>query len=50
LRNASSEEDVSRIIRAEFARRFGEDIAGPPERYIEAAASIWRALGSGSER
>jgi hypothetical protein len=46
LRSASSEEDVCRIIRAEFARRFGDDIAGPPERYTEASASIWRALQS----
>jgi hypothetical protein len=50
LSSASSEEDVCRIVRAEFARRFGEDIAGPPERYIEASASIWRALRSGQER
>ena len=50
LQHASSEEDVCRIVRAEFARRFGEDIAGPPERYTEASASIWRALKSGKER
>ena len=46
LRNASSEEDVRRIIRKEFARRFGDDVAGPAERYTEASATIWRALHS----
>ena len=49
LRNASSEEDVCRIVRGEFARRFGEDIAGPPQRYTDASASIWRALRGGKE-
>ena len=49
LRTASSEEDVCKIIRGEFARRFGEDVAGPPQRYAEASATIWRALKSGRE-
>jgi hypothetical protein len=49
LRNVSSEEDVCRIVRDEFARRFGEDVAGPPQRYAEASASIWRALKGGKE-
>jgi hypothetical protein len=50
LKNATSEEDVCRIVRGEFARRFGEDIAGPPERYQEASAAIWRAMRSGEGR
>ena len=49
LKHASSVEDVCRIIRGEFARRFGEDIAGPPERYLDASAAIWRAMRSGKE-
>ena len=36
--------DVQTIVRAEFVRRFGEDVAGPPERYAEAAGAIWMAL------
>lgn len=44
LDRARSPEDVRSIVRGEFARRFGPDVAGPPERYDEAAAAIWRAV------
>jgi hypothetical protein len=44
LPRAGSEADVLTIIRGEFVRRFGEDVAGPPERYNEAAAAVWLAL------
>jgi hypothetical protein len=44
LKDAVSAEEVRAIVRAEFVRRFGEEVAGPPERYNEAAQSIWRAV------
>jgi hypothetical protein len=44
LPRARNQDDVRSIIRGEFVRRFGEDVAGPPERYTEAAAAVWRAL------
>jgi hypothetical protein len=44
LPRAGNEADVLAIIRSEFVRRFGEDVAGPPERYTEAAAAVWLAL------
>ena len=44
LSTARSVEDVGRIVWAEFVRRFGEEVAGPPERYAEPAEEIWRAL------
>lgn len=44
LAAARSQDDVRTIVRNEFVRRFGEDIAGPPERYDAAAGEIWRAI------
>lgn len=44
LSSARSEDEVCAVVRAEFVRRFGEEVAGPPERYTEAAAAIWRVL------
>ncbi|HYU77429.1 MAG TPA: hypothetical protein VEK56_00505 [Vicinamibacterales bacterium] len=46
LLHARSRDQVQVIIRDEFARRFGEDVAGPPERYLAASDSIWEALRS----
>jgi hypothetical protein len=44
LATARSVEEVRSIVRGEFVRRFGEDVAGPPERYETAAGGIWRAI------
>jgi hypothetical protein len=44
LARARSEDDVRTIVRSEFVRRFGDEVAGPPERYRDAAAAIWRAV------
>lgn len=44
LASARTEGEVGTVVRSEFVRRFGEDVAGPPERYAEAAAAIWRVL------
>jgi hypothetical protein len=44
LASATSEQDVQAIVRSEFVRRFGEECAGPPARYDEAAAAIWQVL------
>lgn len=44
LTRARTEDEVRTIIRSEFVRRFGEEVAGPPERYAEAAAAVWLAL------
>jgi hypothetical protein len=44
LTSARTEGDVRTIIRGEFVRRFGDEVAGPTERYSQAAAAIWRAL------
>jgi len=30
------------VVRSEFARWFSPEMAGPRERYEEAAAEIWR--------
>ena len=44
LTAARGPEDVRTIVRAEFVRRFGEEVAGPQESYDEPAAAIWRVL------
>jgi hypothetical protein len=44
LASAQSVQDVHSILRAEFVRRFGEEVAGSPARYDEAAAAIWQVL------
>jgi hypothetical protein len=44
LKSTGSQADVRAIVHEEFATRFGDDLAGIPERYDEAAASIWAAL------
>jgi hypothetical protein len=44
LAAARGPDDVRSIVRAEFVRRFGEEVAGPPERYDEPADAIWRVL------
>jgi hypothetical protein len=47
---ARSELEVRTIVRGEFVRRFGEEVAGPPQRYDEAAAAIWRVLVENRDR
>jgi hypothetical protein len=44
LQAARNQDEVCTIVRDEFVRRFGDDVAGPPERYTLAAAAIWRAV------
>jgi hypothetical protein len=44
LPSARDEADVRSIVRGEFVRRFGEEVAGPPARYDEPAAAIWQVL------
>jgi len=44
LASARTADEVCTIVRAEFARRFGDEVAGPHERYRDAAAAIWQAL------
>ena len=50
LISARSREEVRALVRDEFVRRFGDETAGPPERYDEAATAIWRALSAASTR
>lgn len=50
LPSATSEAEVCTIIRSEFVRRFGDEVAGPPARYTEAATAIWRALSETRHR
>ena len=44
LSGATSREQVRAIVHGEFARKFGEHIAGEPERYDAAADVIWCAM------
>lgn len=44
LPDARASADVRRIVREVFARKFGEDVAGPEERYEAVAAAIWQRL------
>lgn len=44
LKTAASGDEVRVIVRDEFVRRFGDEAAGPPERYDDAATAIWAAL------
>jgi hypothetical protein len=44
LQAARSEDDVCTIVHAEFVRRFGDEVAGPRERYSEPAREIWRVV------
>jgi hypothetical protein len=44
LAGATSVEDVRAIVHAEFASRFGDEIAGDPERYDQVASAIWMAM------
>src|SRR5215469_18323349 len=42
LRGCQSEDEVRRIIHAEFVRWFDAAIAGPEERYSTIASEVWR--------
>lgn len=44
LRAAASASDAQRIVHEEFAAWFGEEIAGSPEGYEQAALRIWAAV------
>jgi hypothetical protein len=44
LTSDTSKDDVRTLIHEVFASRFGDDLAGIPERYEETAAAIWAAL------
>ena len=46
LLHAKSRDHVQIMLHEEFARRFGENVAGPQERYLAASDSIWEALRS----
>jgi len=41
LRNCGSSYEVLRVVREEFVRWFGADIAGPPENYAQIASELW---------
>jgi hypothetical protein len=41
LSKCHSPEDVQRLSHQEFVKWFGEDIAGPPEKYAQLAHQIW---------
>ncbi len=41
LREATSRNDVHRIVHEEFVRWFGADIAGPSETYTAVSEEIW---------
>jgi hypothetical protein len=41
LPECDSRDDVRRVVREEFVRWFGIDIAGNEERYSDVASSIW---------
>ncbi len=41
----STEDEVLQIVHDEFVRWFGEDLAGPRERYSAAAAEVHRIWG-----
>ena len=44
LPDARTLAEVRATLHEVFARKFGEDVAGPLERYDAAAAAIWRSL------
>ena len=44
-RHLSTEDEVRQIVHEEFVRWFGEDLAGPPDRYAAAAAEVHRLWG-----
>lgn len=46
LASARSEEDVLRIVHAEFVRWFSPSDAGTPSRYTQIAAEVWAHLQS----
>lgn len=41
LDKCTSADDVQRMVHDEFMRWFGDDVAGPPERYAAIASEIW---------
>jgi hypothetical protein len=45
LKDARTVDDVRAVVHAEFVRWFGEDTAGPAERYHSLAEEIWTLLG-----
>ena len=45
LTDARTVDDVRAVVHAEFVRWFGEDTAGPAERYHSLAEEIWTLLG-----
>jgi hypothetical protein len=44
LAEASSHDDVQRILHEEFVKWFEPVVAGNPERYASPATEIWRAM------
>lgn len=48
LPEATSPDDMQRIVYEEFVRWFGQETAGPVERYGVAAASIWGLWTAGA--
>ncbi len=45
LKDARTVDDVRAVVHAEFVRWFGEDTAGPAERYHLLAGEIWTLRG-----
>jgi hypothetical protein len=44
LPDCTSEEEVLRLVWKVFRRFFGEDIAGPKEKYTEIASKMWQCV------
>jgi len=44
LRDATSASDIHRIVHEEFVHWFGEDTAGAPAAYEQAAQRIWEIV------
>lgn len=47
LAEAHSAAEVQQIVYEEFAHWFGEDVGGPPRRYVYTADEIWKLISAG---